>query len=289
MIKNISKKLFSILKNSIGFKNQDLKLNDIILTIDASDSGGRQYLSKGSFEELSSPFYTEIQNKFNPGLILDIGANYGFTGLVFAKNFPKAEIVLIEPSRKLCQYIRHNFQQNSFANYNIVNAICSDTINANMLISLNPNSSQDNRVIPAGKGWKSESVPSITIDSIIRNKNDQSFIFIKIDTQGFEERVFKGGQNLWSTRTNWLVKTEFAPHWLKSQGTDPITFLKELVARFNVVELPLRFRYKGESFPGLFSKKIETSEVEPFVNYIQSLNKKSLGWCDLLIFPKQSK
>ncbi len=286
-MKSISNKIYPALKRSLGFKNQNLKLNDLILSIDGSDSGGRQYFSKGSFEELASPFYNEIKDTYNPGLVLDIGANYGFTGLVFAGRFPEAEIVLIEPSRKLCQYIRQNFQQNSYANCHIINAICSDTAHDNVQFSLNPNSSQDNRVIPAGKGWKSETVPSVTIDSVIQDKNAQRFIFIKIDTQGFEERVFKGGETLWSTRSDWLVKTEFAPHWLNSQGTDPVLFLKQLVSRFNVAELPLRFRYKGDSLPGLFAGKIEIPDVEAFVTYIQSLNKNGLGWCDLLISPKQ--
>lgn len=277
-IKQIAGKIFHL--------DQTIKINDLFLTIDSCDYGGTQYNSKGSFEELAIPLYTEINEIFKPDMVLDIGANYGFTGLVFARRFPDAEIVLIEPCKKLCNYIHQNFKLNSFSNIEVINAICDDTIQDRMRISINPQSSQDNRVIPAGKNWKTETVPSVTIDGIMRSKVTKRFVFIKVDTQGYEERVLRGGTALLEG-SNWLVKTEFAPHWLRSQGTDPARFLKELIDRFHVVELPKRFRFKGDSLFHILSNRIAISEVEDFINYIQSLNRNMLGWCDLMVYPKQ--
>ena len=276
-------RLKAILFRHYGEKTINIK--DISLIVDYSDSGGRAYASRTSHEEYVSPIYDEIASHLDPRLIIDVGANYGFTGLIFAKRFPNAKIVLVEASPHLCTFLQRNFERNEIKNYEVVHAMCGKLENQTAQFSLNPNGSQDNRVIGLD-GWRSIQVPTKSLGRIIDDTYTSGNIFIKIDTQGFEERVFSGAEDFLSEHNNWLIKSEFAPYWLISQGTNPLEFLRHLIANFIVIEAPARSRYKRDNLNKPFSEPLTINESENFLSYVVSLNDNNLGWCDLLIKPK---
>lgn len=281
-----------IIKNLFKLKgDKTYNIGDIQLTVDFSDLGGRQYNSKNSFEELVNPLYLEIKNRYDPTYVFDIGANYGFTGILFNKRFPNAHLILIEPSKQLQKYIKYNFDRNNIGAsiYDIVGAICSHQHGNLSSFAINPFSSQDNRVKGENSLWKSGEVQTVSVDGIIKQyniKKSNSFIFFKIDTQGYEENILLGAEEFLTSSNNWIMKIEFAPYWLKSQGTEPIKFLKYLISKYQVAELPNRSRFKGDFLSDIFNSTIEIDEINDFINYIQSLNRDGLGWCDLLISPK---
>ena len=62
--------------------------------------------------------------------------------------------------------------------------------------SINPLYSQDNRVKGDSILWKKENVITTSIDSILKEKGQVDFTFIKIDTQGFEKAVFLELKNI---------------------------------------------------------------------------------------------
>jgi FkbM family methyltransferase len=257
----------------------------IKLTVDESDRSALLYDAKSSYEELNSMLYPELSRRFNPDVVIDIGANYGFISLVSNKFFPNAQIVAVEPCSKLCGYIEKNFSQNGMTNFHLIDAICAEESGVNRSFSLNPAGSQDNRVIGENESWQSIQSKTISMSRITEEYHG-NFYFIKIDTQGYEQLVFEGGEAFMESASNWAIKTEFAPYWLKSQGTDPVAFLEYLVSRYDVAELPVRFGFK-EDFLGTFAKrKIAFSEIADFVNHIQRNNKTARGWCDLMVLPK---
>jgi len=280
---NIKRQIKNIIFRHYGLKTITIK--DINLIVDFSDDGGRAYNSRSSHEEYVSPIYKEIASLFNPKLIIDVGANYGFTGIIFAKKFPEAKLILIEPSPRLSGFIHQNFEVNNLKNYKVINALCSDSDNKEIKFSLNPNDSQDNRVVGMD-GWKSILVSTVSLDRIIRENYTSGYVFIKIDTEGFEERVFSGAEAFLLNNDNWLIKAEFAPSWLKSQGTDPLFFLRNLIANYLVTEAPARYGFNNDNLENLFKKSITIEESEEFLAYVVSLNEQNLGWCDLLVKPK---
>jgi len=265
-----------------GDKNIDIK--DINILIDYYDVGV-YFDSRSPHEEYQNTIYNQIAENLNPNLVLDIGANYGFTGLLFAKKFKNAQTILVEPSEKLCKYISYNFKQNNQNNYKILTAICGDKCGEGNLFSLNPFSSLDNRVV-GKKGWKSITVPEITIDKIINEYYETGNVFIKVDTQGFEKKVIFGGKEFLSNHDNWLMKMEFGPKWLLSQGTDPLDLLNYLISNYSVTEFPNGSRYKREKIEMLFSNEIKLEEAADFISYLVKLDKNDCGWCDLFIKSK---
>ena len=284
-VKKIYRKLKSNFTNSKLDLEMEIDFLEFKLIVNKFDVGGSVYADRNYLSELFCPIHNEIVSIFKPTIFLDVGANYGFTSLLhFSKN-PNCKIIAVEPSLSILSYLERNLKYNGCNNYYLFNAVCSNQDLEFFGFSVNPCDSQDSRVI-GETGWQQVSIPSISIDSILKDTSDNDFIFIKVDTQGFEERVFLGGEYFLLNNSNWLVKTEFAPWWLVSQETDPVNFLEYLIERYRVVELPKRTRFKGDNLDLLLNNTLEKAECSDFVKYIQSLAMKDTGWCDLLIFPR---
>lgn len=265
-------------KKIIDFKSKKLFIDD-------RDKSAISYDSKGSYEEINNKIYSEINDRFSPNIIIDIGANYGFTSLVFSSYFLDSKLVLVEASTKLIEYIQNNMKQNNITNYEVINAICAEKANDERTFAENPSGSQDNRVIGENENWITSKVNTISLDEIIR-KNISNFYFIKIDTQGYEPNVFLGGESYLQNNYNWIIKTEFAPYWINSQGFEAKKFLCYLLENYLVCEVPNRTRFKGDDFKALLLNKLKIEDIDDFLNYITSYNKHNRGWCDLYIFPK---
>lgn len=268
--------------------NVNLSIHGISLLVDGSDPGGLQYDARPSFEMAVDYLYDQIAECLDPSLVVDIGANYGFTANVFAKCFPKAQLVLVEPSPRLQPYIHTNLKKNGVERYNLIGAICSDVASSAVEFALNPLSSQDNRVRGENESWTKVEVPAVTISNILQERCDGGNVFIKIDTQGFETQVFRGGMDYLCQHKNWMITTEFAPYWLKSQGNSPEGLLEFLVTNFIVVEQPLRTRFRGDVLGRLFGDPLVKEDVAAFTRHITSLNKRDFGWCDLLVIPRDA-
>lgn len=264
-----------------------LQIGDYKLSINELDSGGTAYMSQASHREISNRLYELINKEFQPKVILDIGANYGFTSIVAHSKIKHAKVIAVEPSKSLIPYITRNFELNAIKDVEVINAICGELENEAYSFSLNPNTSQDNRVVGENKQWKKQTVPVVNIDSLLKGYDATDSAFIKIDTQGYEEKVFKGGENFLSRNNNWIIKTEFAPYWLKSQGSDPADLLTYLTKRYEVVESAESISFFHNSIDDLFTSPIEEKYVKEFTSYIENLHKDKSGWIDLLVRPKK--
>lgn len=264
-----------------------LEIENIKLKSDVLDAGGYDYYkSRKSYEEYASKFYKLVDKAISPSIILDIGANYGFISSISAQRMPNAKVIAIEPSKKMIPYLRENLELNNVQDFEIINSVCGDKDSDTHVFSINPSSSQDNRVLAPKSNWISKQVSMTCIDSVLKDCSPEDSIFIKIDTQGFEEKVFEGGMGFFQTHQNWIVKTEFAPNWLRSQHTDPKKLLDFFVKNFDVAELPATIPFLTESVDDLFRSKIGLESTTEFIAYIEKLSNNKLGWCDLLIRPK---
>ena len=239
-----------------------------------------------SVEEARNQLYQRLSVGLRPVVVVDVGANYGFTAAIFARHFVNAELILVEPDPKLGGYIERNMKANSVSNYRLVRALCGNRNDAVTSFGVNPSSSQDNRV-RAMAGWATVEVPSVTISKLLEPYPDRP-VFIKVDTQGFETQVFAGAEHYLAHSNDWFIKTEFGPHWLESQGNSAVDLLTQLVAKYRVVEAPARTRFDRDSLGALFSDPLKTAQISAFVTHVRRLNDDGLGWVDLYVAPKGS-
>ena len=264
-------------QRNFGFQNLDL--GDIRLRVLDNKHDSTWYQRRESYEELHSPFYAWLDSAGFKTMV-DVGANYGLVSLLTHLRSPGISIIAIEADSRLIPCLEQNFKENSLTNAKIVNAVVGDISNPqHTSFSLNPLSTLDNRVSMAD--WEKIEVPQIVLDDL-QNQITPPW-FLKIDTQGYEKQVFDGASGVLANCTPWLIKTEFAPHWLNSQGTSPLEFLTDLTQRYRVYECPPRFPYSFNGIPDTLGKPINPDEAMPFVNYVTGLNSEQRGWVDLLI------
>ena len=188
-----------------------------VLAANANDAPW--YLQRKAFEEKQSLLYPLIRAEGFSNFI-DIGANYGFISMLARRAAPAMRVLSIEADPQVAALIEGNFALNGLAPPEVVNAIAGAECRDSAPFSLNPSSSLDNRV--SMPSWKQSSLPMRTVESILSERAVDGSCFFKIDTQGYERHVLSGMQGLLERRSDWLIKMEFAPHWLRSQGTDPL-------------------------------------------------------------------
>lgn len=244
------------------------------------------YQQRKVFEEKQSPLYALIRAHGFRNFI-DIGANYGFISMLMRRAAPTMRVLSIEPDPRLASLIEENFLLNELTPPEVVNAIVGSECRDDVPFAINPRSSLDNRVTMPS--WKQYSLPMRTMESILSERDVTGSCFFKIDTQGYERHVLVGMQQRLEERPDWLIKMEFAPDWLRSQGTDPLEMLRYLAGRYEVAEFPPRLPYNARSLASLFDQPLAAEELEAFLSYVVSLDREGLGWVDLIVRPRSMR
>jgi len=242
------------------------------------------YLQRKTFEEKVSLLYRLIRDEGFENIV-DIGANVGFISVVAKRAAPALKAIAFEADPRLVHLMRRNFRSHGL-DATVVNAIVGSHEAANATFSLNPTSSLDNRV--SMDAWQKIGLPMVTVDGTLRRLGISGKTFFKIDTQGFELNVLKGMEATLSGANDWVLKMEFGPHWLRSQGTDPLELLDYLQARYEFAEHPERLTFGTPSLDALFAVPIQTHQHAAFLEHVVPLNKDSLGWVDLIVRPKRA-
>jgi FkbM family methyltransferase len=289
---SLIKKVREIVFKKIGRPlDKVISIDTVKLKINAIDIGGIDYDSRSSFEVLHDKSWSLLNAWLRPDLVIDIGANYGFISVILRKYFPQSELISIEPNPNLIPYIKFNFAHNNVENFLMLNSLVGGHTGISDF-NLNTKDSQDSRVAKASD-FESTIIktPSITFEDLVKkSKLKDPVFFAKIDTQGHEPTILRASLDFLSTRSKkWVLKIEYAPFWLKSQGHDPLEFLQFLVSNFDVFEASHRTAFLIDSFNELVSEKrrLKPEVLVNFICHITSLNRDSMGWCDLIIIPKK--
>jgi FkbM family methyltransferase len=150
-----------------------------------------------------------VNNIPTNGTLLDLGANIGSICIPVSKLRPDIKIIAVEASPKVFEYLRYNVEMNNCQNIYIENFALSDS-DGHQVAFYSPDEK-------FGKGSMSpvftkvpEYVSTITLDSLIDKFKVDSVGFIKIDVEGYEGLVFRGGIRLLSSTTAPPILFEFA-------------------------------------------------------------------------------
>lgn len=251
------------------------------LRIDASQGGG-VYQTDASWMDFHDPLYADIKKVLNPSLIIDVGANIGFLSVCFGEKFPEAKIIAIEPNPDLISIFHENMHVNSIENYELITKAAGSASNKlNFLCP--PGFSVDAKVcVEDDVSFVSEQV---TLNKILEDSPNAQAVYIKIDVQGYEYEVIKGGLDFFSRSKNFIVRMEFAPAWLERQGVNLHEFLSYLIANFDVAELR-KFAFKGSNLADTFERKLKLSDVDDFINYSRQRSSNGGGYTDIIFKSK---
>jgi FkbM family methyltransferase len=271
--------------DQIGNKVNTITIDEISLSVYQSDKGGDHYKQRGHKEDSVSPLWRLIRHMLEPEVVIDIGANYGYTAVMLSTRLGARRLIAIEPDPRLFSILSANLTQiSTICEVETIQAAISRQNDCVTAIGINPVSTQDNRVVPE-KSWQEAIVPVCSLDKILESVPRFNRIFIKSDTQGFDVNVIRSGFKELSHRNNWMLRCEFAPHWMESQGFSPWIHLEWLCMHFQVFEAPLRTSWNSRK-EEVFARPLEVSHVAGFTEYTRSLNHSGKGWLDLYVLPK---
>jgi FkbM family methyltransferase len=208
--------------------------NGFKLFVDAHDVGISPHLIlEGVWEEWTE---AALRTLVKPGMrVLEIGANVGYFTLVLARRVgPSGSVWSFECDARLAQMARDNVELNGFTSIaRIDDRAVSDSEGA--LTFFTAERHRGGGTLIAGLAQIPEltdyerretAVSSTTIDAIM-NEARHSFDFVKIDAEGAEWAIVRGGGRLFENRDASLtVVMEFAPDFIQSQGNDPAEHLR---------------------------------------------------------------
>jgi len=166
---------------------------------------------------------------------IDIGAYHGEYFDFAAEHFPAARIIAFEPQPDAINFLEQ--KATTLPNVTLFNLALGETnSSATFYISgYAPSSS----VLPMGELHKQISpesgelrpvtVEMKTLDSVLADSILEENIFIKMDSQGYEDRIIAGGKKIFSQATVILTEVSFAELYEGQKLFDTIYLqLKEL-------------------------------------------------------------
>lgn len=135
---------------------------------------------------------------FEPEIILDLGANTGYSAVYFAEKYPKAKIYCLEPDIE-----NYNILVENTKKYPNINCLCGALFNKNCIL----------HVVDKGRGfwglsvcdeedYNAESTSGYTFETLldIWGLNNKILDIVKMDIEGSEKEVF-------SSCCRWLQNT----------------------------------------------------------------------------------
>lgn len=130
------------------------------------------------------------------GVLLDVGANYGYFSLLWCAAGPKNSAVAVEASPRNLDGLRHNIDSNGFTDRIQVLPWAASHQKGEVKFDLGP---------PEQTGWggitqkQNEHVVTVPCYRLDEQVGDRSFAVLKIDCEGADALVIEGAANLLGT------------------------------------------------------------------------------------------
>ncbi|MBI5040280.1 MAG: FkbM family methyltransferase [Gammaproteobacteria bacterium] len=137
-----------------------------------------------------------LRHLIQPGQrVIDIGANYGVYTLAMAKLVgPTGSVWAFEPASNTADLLATSIATNNFSHVMLVRSALSNTTGTAQL-SLNENSELNELVRGEQFMGASETVPLVTLDASMDSYGWKGIDFMKIDAEGEETNILRGGRN----------------------------------------------------------------------------------------------
>lgn len=154
---------------------------------------GFELFANGIYEKETISF---IVNRLPANAIFfDIGANIGAIALPVCKRRTDIQALAIEASSNVFSYLKFNFENNKVNNCRLLNNAVSEKA-GEIVNFFSPDEKYGKGSMAAVFTDKGESVETVTLESVLSEFEFDKIDLIKIDVEGFEYLVFKGGERI---------------------------------------------------------------------------------------------
>lgn len=221
-------------KTHFNIKIRDKIDMAVIAQVFFSEDYGISSLAQSS--KIISTYHNLIKNGKTP-LILDIGANSGMASVYFARDYPEARIIGIEPDDGNFQLAQTN--TGPYQNVTIIKAGISNVDGKGSIINADVNAGTENWAFQTEMSDTGE-LAMLSVNSILNKYSDENTVpfLVKIDIEGFEK-------NLFSSATQWVDQFTLLiielHDWMLPNTANSSGFLK------CISQLNRDFVYRGEN------------------------------------------
>lgn len=190
--------------------------------------GYLQALSKGEFSHDQYDFQKKIIKNHDKLIIFDLGANRGDTVEKYLELFPKAEIHAFEPFPLSFEILSKRYQNDKRV---ILNNIAVSDHNNKSTLYVNKNVDTNSLLKPQKTGLSSDKqvanvdtieINNTTLTKYCENKKIETIDILKMDIQGGELNVLKGGKELLSKNKIDLIYSE--AYFIEQYENQPLFF-----------------------------------------------------------------
>ena len=167
---------------------------------------GFEIMVNGVYEQDTIQF---IVNKLpDDGIFVDIGANIGAIVLPVCRLKRNIKAIAVEASFRVFEYLQTNAELNKTPGLVLRNIAVSDSDNKELNF-YSPEGDYGKGSFSPVYTDKPETVRTITLDSLVLQEKIQKIDLIKVDVEGYEYDVFKGGPNVLSHQSAPDILFEF--------------------------------------------------------------------------------
>lgn len=210
-------------ENNIRFGDVNLKL------IDLESSETLHHLER---EICGNDEYKLKDIELNDGdVIVDIGANVGIVSIYLAKRFPNVKILAYEAHPHTYSNFLKNIEANNVKNIIPHNLAVYSKDNETLDITLDVINTGSSSCFKNDEGQITETIPTISLDTIITNNNISSIRYLKIDCEGAEFDILEGSKLIHEIEVQ-DIGIEIHS-FMKSHGKD-VESLTELVKKISI-------------------------------------------------------
>lgn len=183
-------------------------LGKYIMWVDTNDIGIAPHLSLNGFWE--SWITLAMARALRPGwTCVDVGANHGYYTLVMADAVgASGKVIAIEPNPRLCELLTRSVIANGFEQWVVTSdraVTDSDQSTARLVVPIDRSGSGTLYREPAGTDVTIE-VDTLSLDTIAQMAT--RIDLIKIDAEGSEETILRGGTALFAQNADVIVIVE---------------------------------------------------------------------------------
>lgn len=221
-------------KNQFNIKIRDKIDMAVISQVFFSEDYGISSLAQS--KKIINTYNNLVKNGKKP-LILDIGANSGMASVYFARDYPEATIIGIEPDDGNFQLGQANTAL--YQNVTIIKAGISNVDGKGTIINADVNAGTENWAFQTEMSDTGDLV-MLSVNSILKKYSDENTVpfLVKIDIEGFEK-------NLFSSATQWVDQFTLLiielHDWMLPNTANSSGFLK------CISQLNRDFVYRGEN------------------------------------------
>jgi FkbM family methyltransferase len=167
----------------------------------------RAYFAYKRFEDPHAALIRAHPELFRGGHVIDVGANIGYTTVLFARTIDNGfKVFALEPEQENFARLERNLKRHHVADRVIARRVAAGATSGAIGLRINPEHHGDHHVDPSGS-----STPLVSLDEF-----SGPIRFVKIDVQGYEPAVLAGMRKL--LQSDLTVSTEVDVPSLQSFG-----------------------------------------------------------------------